>query len=208
MMTKAETTRARLLAVGLDAVSVEGLAGLTLGRLADAAGLSKSGLFAHFRSKERLQIDLLDEMARVANQHVVAPAFASAEGLPRLKTLVGTWLGWSTRAGLRGGCPIAAALFELDDLDGDVRAHVTLLEGRWRGLLADLTRQAVAMGELRHDLDVDQFVWELCGVYLSHHASRRFLRDPAADRRAETAFAALIERSAPHPFMPAEERRR
>lgn len=207
MMTKAGTTRSRLLAVGLDAVSVEGIGGLTLGRLADAAGLSKSGLFAHFRSKEQLQIDLLDEMVRVANQHVVAPAFAAPEGLPRLKALVSNWLGWSTRAGLRGGCPIAAALFELDDLDGEVRAHVTLLEGRWRNLLADLTRQAVTRGELSHDLDIDQFVWELCGVYLSHHASRRFLRDPAANLRAETAFAALLERSSPHPIPPAEERR-
>jgi AcrR family transcriptional regulator len=197
MATKFETTRERLLAVGLDAISVDGLGGLTLGRLAEAADMSKSGLFAHFRSKEQLQIDLLDEMARTANRRVVAPAFTAPEGLTRLKALVANWFGWSTKAGLRGGCPIAAALFELDDLDGEVRAHVVRLESHWRALLADLVRQSVAQGQLRRDLDIDQFVWELCGFYLSHHASRRFLRDPAADNRAGAAFAALLERSKP-----------
>jgi AcrR family transcriptional regulator len=197
MNTKAGSTKARLLWVGLDALSVEGLGGLTLGRLADAADISKSGLFAHFRSKEQLQIDLLDEMARIANRCVVAPAMTEPEGLPRLTALVEAWLGWSTRAGLRGGCPIAAALFELDDLDGDVRAHVVRLEARWRGLLEALTRETVALGQFRSDLDIDQFVWELCGVYLSHHASRRFLRDPAADARAWRALGGLIDRAKP-----------
>lgn len=194
-MTKSDSTRERLLATGLDAVSVDGLGGLTLGRLAAASGMSKSGLFAHFSSKGRLQIELLDQSARLANQVVVAPAMAGPEGLARLKALVERWLGWTARAGLRGGCPIAAALFEMDDLTGEVREHVAALEGRWRALLADLTRQAVALGHLRKDLDVDQFVFELCGLYLSHHASSRFLRDPAALARAQTAFAALIERA-------------
>jgi AcrR family transcriptional regulator len=195
MTGKALTTRERLLGVGLDAISLEGLGGLTLGRLAEAASMSKSGLFAHFRSKEQLQIDLLDKMARTANRCVIAPSFEEPEGLPRLQALVALWLGWPARAGLRGGCPIAAALFELDDLDGEVRAHVVMLESRWRSLLADLTRQAVARGHLREGLDVDQFVWELCGLYLSHHASRRFLRDPLANDRARTAFTALLTRA-------------
>ena len=64
-------------------------------------------------------------------------------------------------------------------------------------MLAELTRQAAASGRLHRDVDVDQFVWELCGIYLSHHASRRFLRDPAADARARTAFDALIRRASP-----------
>ena len=90
--------------------------------------MSKSGLFAHFRSKEQLQIDLLDEMARVANQHVVAPAMVAPEGLPRLQDPPRSrpWLELVPAGAehFSGGCPIAAALFELDDLDGEVRAHV------------------------------------------------------------------------------------
>ena len=105
------------------------------------------------------------------------------------------WLGWSVRAGLSGGCPVAAALFELDDRPGPVRDHVAMLERRWRDLLASLTAEAVERGELCQDLDVAQFVWELCGVYLSHHAASRFLHDPLANEHACRAVDALVERA-------------
>jgi hypothetical protein len=123
----------------------------------------------------------------------------AAAGLTRLETLVQRWLGWSAKAGLDGGCPIAASLFEYDDIDGPVRAEALALERRWRDLMAQLVREAVERGELRADLDVDQFVWELCGIYLSHHASLRFVKDPASDRHAGIAFDALVERARPAP---------
>ena len=195
MMSKGGNTRDRLLAVGLDAISVEGLSGITLGGLASAARMSKSGLFAHFASKERLQLDLLDAMARTADAYVVGPAFAEPEGLPRLSALVANWLGWSTRAGLRGGCPIAAALFELDDLDGEVREKVVAMESHWRMLLLSLVNEAVARRHLSADVDAEQFVWELCGIYLSHHASSRLVRDARAGKRARVAFEALLQRA-------------
>jgi AcrR family transcriptional regulator len=194
-MQAAAAKREKILAKGLDLLSEAGLAGVTLGVLAEEVGMSKSGLFAHFRSKDAVQIALLREMARVAGQTVVAPAMAAPAGLPRLKALIENWLGWTTRAGLRGGCPIAAALFELDDVETDVRAEVLAMEARWRALLEQLTGEAVAAGDLRPDLDVRQFVWELCGIYLSHHASHRFLRDPEAGARAAAAVDALIGRS-------------
>jgi AcrR family transcriptional regulator len=187
--------RDRILDRGLDLLTEVGLAGVTLGVLAQDVGMSKSGLFAHFRSKEAVQLALLERMAGVADASVVAPAMALPPGLGRLRALMGNWLGWSRKAGLRGGCPVAAALFELDDAEGEVRDRVAAMEGRWRGLLAQVTGEAVATGELSADLDIDQFVWELCGVYLSHHASARFLRDPRADRRAHQAFEALLDRA-------------
>jgi AcrR family transcriptional regulator len=197
MSRSAQPTSEKILEHGIDLMSRVGVSGLTLGVLASDVGMSKSGLFAHFRSREAVQIALLQQMARVANQVVVVPAMAKPSGLPRLIALVERWLGWTTRAGLSGGCPVAAALFELDDLDGRVRDEVIAMESQWRGLLAQLTREAVALGELRRGLDVEQFVWELCGIYLSHHASRRFLKEPLADRRAMLAFAALVQRSRP-----------
>ncbi|MGH7074976.1 MAG: TetR/AcrR family transcriptional regulator [Stellaceae bacterium] len=197
-------SRTRLLKAGLDMLSQDGLSGLSIGRVAEAAGLSKSGLFAHVRSKEQLEIELLDAGTELARQTVVAPAMQAAPGLTRLRALIDHWLGWSTRAGLGGGCPVAAALFELDDRPGPVRDHVATLEQHWRGLLASLTTEAVARGELRQNLDVEQFVWELCGIYLSHHAASRFLRDPLAEERARRAVDALIE----HGGGPAAERRR
>lgn len=191
---KGHGTKERLLRVGLDQLSVLGLAGVTVGQLADASGLSKSGLFAHFRSKEQLQIELLDETARLAGHTVVAPAMQAPIGLPRLQALVGLWLGWSRQAGLNGGCPVAAAMFELDDIDGAVRDHAQRLEAQWRALLGQCVGQAVAQGHLATDTDVDQFVWELCGIYLSHHAASRFVRDPHAAARAARAFDALVHR--------------
>ena len=195
MSRKGLTTRGRLLSIGLDTLSTVGLAGVTLGNLATMARMSKSGLFAHFSSKEQLQLDLLDEMVRVADKNVLAPAMAVPKGLPRLTALFTNWLGWSRRAGLRGGCPVAAAIFELDDLSGVVRDRVSELDARWRSLLASLVTESIDCGHLKRNVDVEQFVWELFGIYLSHHASSRFIRDPKAEIRAHTAFSNLIQRA-------------
>jgi AcrR family transcriptional regulator len=176
-------------------MSGSGLTGVTLGVLADQVGMSKSGLFAHFRSKEELQIGLLQHMARIATTRVVEPAMRTKEGLPRLKALVRHWFGWTQKAGLPGGCPVAAGLFEFDDVHGAVRDQILAMESEWRGLLKLLVQEAVDHGHLRRDLDIDQFVWELCGIYLSHHAAHRFLRAADADSRADTAFQALIQRA-------------
>ena len=177
-------------------MSQSGLDGVTLGVLADQVGMSKSGLFAHFRSKEEVQIALLEYMAKFANARVVAPAMKVEGGLPRLKALVTNWLGWAQRAGLPGGCPVAAGLFEFDDMEGPVRNKIQEMESEWRDLLTKLVKQAVSLGHFRRGLDVDQFVWELSGIYLGHHAAHRFLRSADADRRAQTAFQALLERAA------------
>jgi AcrR family transcriptional regulator len=176
-----------------------GLSGVTLGVLADQVGMSKSGLFAHFQSKEEVQIGLLQYMAAFATARVVTPAMKAGEGLPRLKALVANWFGWTRRAGLPGGCPVAAGLFEFDDIHGPVRNKILKMEREWRSLLTGLVRQAVEHGHLRRDLDLDQFVWELCGIYLGHHAAYRFLHSADADRRSRTAFQALLERAAPGP---------
>jgi AcrR family transcriptional regulator len=196
---KSNMTPLRLLSHGLRALSADGLSGVTLGRLAEAASLSKSGLFAHFRSKQQLEIALLYEAAWLAYGHVVEPAMDAPAGLPQLQALVERWLGWPTRAGLPGGCPIAAALFELDDREGKVREYVAALEREWRLLLGSLVASAVALGHLRKGTDLDQFVWELCGIYLSHHVSARVLRDPSAEEHARLAFGALLRRSGATP---------
>ncbi len=178
-------------------MSQTGLDGVTLGVLADQVGMSKSGLFAHFRSKEEVQIGLLEHTAEVGAAHIIAPSMNQPEGLPRLKALVGNWFGWAPRAGLPGGCPVAAGMFEFDDMQGPVRDKLLKMEAEWRGLLTKLVVDAISLGHLRRGLDADQFVWELCGIYLSHHVTQRFLKSPAADRRAALAFESLLERSLP-----------
>lgn len=195
MKTKSAQTYERILEQGLDIVSVSGLSGVTFGLLADGVGMSKSGLFAHFRSKEEIQLRLMERAGVLVQAQVVEPAMRAKPGLPRLILLMKNWLGWAARAGLPGGCPMAAAMFELDDLAGEIRAGVLEAESRFRAVLAGLVREAIDSGALRDGTDVDQFVWEMGGIYLSHHVSTRFVRDPTADRRAQTAFEALIDRA-------------
>ena len=197
-MANPETsTRERILQQGLALMSQSGLGGVTLGVLAEQVGMSKSGLFAHFRSKEDVQIELLSHMAEFAAAHVIEPAMKAADGLPRLRALVRNWFGWAQRAGLPGGCPVAAGLFEFDDVEGRVRNKILEMEGQWRRLLTELVARAVELGHLRCDFDVEQFVWELSGIYLGHHAAHRFLRAADADLRAQVAFQALVDRAMP-----------
>jgi AcrR family transcriptional regulator len=195
MTTASASTRERILHQGLALMSQSGLAGVTLGVLAEQVGMSKSGLFAHFRSKEDVQIELLTHMAEVAQAHVISPSMTAGEGLPRLRVLVANWFGWAQRAGLPGGCPVAAGLFEFDDIEGRVRNKILEMENAFRRILTGLVQRAVDLGHLRKDLDVDQFVWELCGIYLGHHAAHRFLRAADAETRASTAFEALVDRA-------------
>lgn len=197
MKNAAVTTRDRILYQGLALISQAGLSGVTLGVLADRVGMSKSGLFAHFRSKEQVQIELLEYMVQFVAARIVEPAMTTDVGLPRLQALVDNWFGWAQRAGLPGGCPVAAGLFEFDDIEGTVRNKILEMESQWRNLLTLLVQGAIDCGHLRQDLDVEQFVWELCGIYLSHHAAYRFLRTTDADRRAKTAFQALLDRATP-----------
>lgn len=197
MKKTAAKTYDRILDEGLEMLTVTGLAGVTFGSLAAAVGMSKSGLYAHFRSKEDIQLRLLEHADALAAREVLVPAMAEAPGLPRLAALMRNWLGWTRRVGLRGGCPIASAMFELDDLDGAVRAQVGKAEAAVRTVQAGLLAEAIADGTLRRDTEVDQVTWELRGIYLGHHVASRFLEDPLAERRAIVAFDALMDRWRP-----------
>ena len=197
MVKRAESTHQRILGRGLEIVSERGLAGVSLGELATRSEMSKSGLFAHFRSKEELQVELL-RAAEGALRREVALAMGEPEGLPRLRASVGRWLGWAARSGLPGGCPLYGAAFELDDAEeGPVRDFLTRSKGEWEGMLAGLVKRAAALGHLRGDVDAAQFVWQLEGIYLAHHVSQRLIRDPEADARALAAFEALVASSLP-----------
>ena len=197
MTSQPNSTRERILERGLALMSQAGLSGVTLGVLADQVGMSKSGLFAHFRSKEDVQLELLRHTAQFATERVLMPAMSAPEGLPRLNALIRNWFGWAKRAGLPGGCPVAAGLFEFDDVEGPVRDAIVEMEATWRRTLVGLVERAVGVGHLRNDLDVEQFVWELFAIYLGHHAAHRFLRAADADARAHTALEALMNRATP-----------
>jgi AcrR family transcriptional regulator len=197
-------TKDRIIAEGLDLLTRNGFAGVTLGVLAQQTGMSKSGLFAHFGSKSEVQLRLLDESMLVATTTIFEPAMKSPVGLPRIRAVFERWLGWTTKAGLHGGCPVVGGFFEFDDaefddaaLDDPVRQRLAAIEAQWRRFLVDLTSAAIDSVHLKAGLDIDQFVWEMAGIYLSHHVSYRFTRDPRATERALTAFEGLVSRSCP-----------
>ncbi len=140
---------------------------------------------------------LLHAAEEALKREVVAPAMNVPEGLPRLRVLVGRWLGWAQRSGLPGGCPLYGAAFELDDAEGPVRDYLEESQRAWSGQLQKMVEEAVGLGHLKENLDAAQFVWLLGGIYLSHHVSQRLMRDPEADMRAQFAFNALVAASQP-----------
>jgi hypothetical protein len=140
---------------------------------------------------------LLDYAAQFSAPLVLEPTFRAAPGIARVRALAEHWFGWAGRAGLPGGCPIAAAMFELDDVESPVRNKVFEMQEHWSNTLLSIVREAVELGDFRADLDVEQFVFELCGIYLNHHVTSRFVRHPDADKYAQRAVQSLLERSLP-----------
>jgi len=197
MKSTASQKKLYLLQHGLELVSQIGLTAITLGNLAEKAEVSKSGLFAHFGSKEELQIALLEHSANIASQVVILPSLTEPEGLPRLQSLIQNWFGWPSRAELPGGCPVAAAMFELDDVENPVKEKVAALNTEWQAYISQLVKEACHLGHLDPKLDVNQFVWQLFGIYLVHHVFQRFERDPDVNVKATRAVDALIDHSKP-----------
>lgn len=188
-------TKQKIFEAGMDLLGEDGFAGLTLGTLATKSGMSKSGLFAHFKSKAELEEQLIDQVMQKGYEHFIAPALKQPPGLARLSALFNGWIGWTFKVGLKGGCPMAAGLFELDDAPAADPTRVKLQEisAHWHQNLLGLCNEAVSTGELKPDLDKEQFVFEMYGIYLSHHVEFRFNKNPQADERAKRAFARLVK---------------
>src|SRR5690606_4887068 len=144
-----------------DLATVEGLDGLSLGRLAEASSLSKSGLFAHFGSKEELQLAVVEAAREVFEHRVVSEAEKAAAGLGRLCALTRAWLRHVEHAPSRGGCFFAAASLEMDDRPGRVRDRVAVLTGAWLARIEGEAAEAVALGQLSDGLDPAQLAFEI-----------------------------------------------
>ena len=200
--SKGERTRAAILDAAFHIVSKDGLEGLTIGTLAAATGMSKSGLFAHFGSREELLIAVMDRGQQEFVKLVVNPALARPRGLPRLRALFVNWIDWTESADLPGGCPMIGGAIEFDDKPGQVRDALAAGQRAWIGTLTRAARQAVEQGQLAADTDVEQIAFELFGIALVVHHHRRLLGYEKARARALAAFETLIERCA----VPSEAR--
>ena len=193
--SKGEETREAILTHALGLATRVGFEGLTIGRLAEDLHMSKSGLFAHFRSKEGLQLEILRMAGARMVDTVVKPALAAPRGEPRVRALFERWLAWERSPSLPGGCPFMAASFELDDRPGPVRDFVVQNLRDWMDTLAGAARIAVQEGHFRADLDPEQFAHECQGIGLAFVHASRLMRDPQARARADTAFEALLRAS-------------
>lgn len=194
-MGKGEFTRQSIVDRAMTIASRVGLEGLTIGTLANELQLSKSGLFAHFKSKEVLQVSVLEAAAARFVADVVRPALKVARGEPRFRALFDNLLAWPTRDDLPGGCPITAAVCELDDRPGPAREVLVRQQRDWLDTIATVVRTAIAEGHFRADVDAEQVAFEVWGIEMAYHGSMRLLDDPEAKERAREAFEALILRS-------------
>jgi len=194
--TKGEQTRTAILDEALNVASKLGLEGLTIGSLAEATGMSKSGLFAHFGSREGLQLAVLEHAARRYGETVLMPALRIGRGLPRLRSMFERWLDWAIASGLPGGCIMIAAAAEYDDRPGPIRDAVIANQHRGNALMQKAVRLAIEEGHLRVNTDPEQISFELLGIVLAAHNHRRLLGDREARKRALVAFEQLVARFA------------
>jgi len=188
-MGKGDETRSGILAAaGLLARQV-GLDGLTIGVLATRTGLSKSGLFAHFGSKESLQLQVHAHNVERFTAEVIRPALREPRGEPRVRALFEHWLDW---AAIAGGCPILAASFEFDDRPGPMRDRLVRDQRDWLDTVAMVVAGGVTEGQFRADLDPRQFAQDLEGVMLAFHLASRLLQDPDAEARTRRSLDVLL----------------
>jgi AcrR family transcriptional regulator len=182
-------TRDSILATAVDVASVEGLEGLTIGRLASELGMSKSGLFAHFGSKEELQLATIEAARGIFVDQVVAPARAADRGLPRLLALVEHWLAYMQREVFRGGCFFEAVRNEYDSRPGGpVRDTVFAQFLDWERLLAGSVRSAQEAGHIDPDADPEQLAFELGALGSAANVRFQLDGDTAAFGRAGRAI--------------------
>ncbi len=191
-MRKGEQTRSAILERALSLATQVGLEGLSIGRLAEDLHLSKSGLFAHFGSKEALQVQTLEQAAEHFSEFVVRPALAAPRGEPRVRDLFERWLKWPEAMRQPGGCIWVAAAVDLDDRPGPARDRLVQQVGEWLDFLAGAVRIAVEEGHFHRKVDPEQFAFDMYGIMLICHTTSRLLGDPKALRRARRSFEALL----------------
>ena len=191
-MRKGLQTRTAILEAALDIASRDGLEGLTIGLLADRMQMSKSGVFAHFGSREDLQIAVIQEYHRRFEEEVFFPSLKQARGLPRLSAMFSRWVTRHTRE-IDSGCMYISGAVEYDDRPGPIRDELLSMVIAWQKALMRAARQAVKEGHLVSDTDCEQLIFEMRAMVLALHHDARFLGDTRAVERIERGYARLIE---------------
>jgi AcrR family transcriptional regulator len=190
-LPKGRQTRAAILDVALGLASHNGLEGLSIGALAELMHMSKSGVFAHFGSREELQISVVREYHERFADEVFHPSMHEPRGLPRLRALVERWIR-RVSVEIDSGCIYISGAVEFDDRPGPVRDALAQMVLTWHATLEKAIRMAIEEGHLREDTDAHQMLFEIHGLILSLHHDARFLKLPGALDRARLAFERML----------------
>lgn len=190
---KGERTRQSILERAVDLASLEGLEGLTIGRLADDLGMSKSGLFAHFGSKEELQLATVEAASQRYITEIFRPAIEAPRGYPRLIAICDAWLSYLRRNVFPGGCFFAAASFEFDSRPGPVRDLVRRMMNDWIGALEKAIRMGQEEGHIRKDVDPSDLAFELNSLFFGANFAHYLRNDEHALERAHRAVKSRLE---------------
>jgi AcrR family transcriptional regulator len=203
---KGRQTRAAILEAALSLATHMGLEGLSIGVIAETMRMSKSGVFAHFGSREELQISVIREYHRRFADEVFFPSMDAPRGLSRLEALFERWLA-RVSVEVDSGCIYISGAVEFDDRPGPVRDALVEMVRAWHAALDRAIRQAIDEGHLRADTDPVQMLFEMHGLILSLHHDARFMRVPGAPDRARRAFSRLIADASTGAERPAVRRR-
>jgi AcrR family transcriptional regulator len=195
-LQKGLQTRATIIEAALGLASQMGLEGLSIGALAEVTGMSKSGVFAHFGSREELQISVIREYHARFEDEVFFPAIAEPRGLPRLRALFERWVR-RVSVELDSGCIYISGAVEFDDRPGPVRDALASMIRAWHDALERAIRLAVQAGDLRADTDTEQMLFEIHGLILALHHDARFMRRRGVLDRARAGFERIVDHFRP-----------
>jgi len=190
-MTKGKDTKRIILNKGLEMAAQLSLESVSIGNLAKATRMSKSGLFAHFQSKENLQIKILEHAGELFAQGVVVPALMEKAGIERIKALVNNWIAWSSK--LSGGCIFVSSSTEFTDRPGKVRDYILKQQEDWIDSLRTIARSAIRVGDFREGIDCDQFAFDLYSLLLGFHLYYKMLNNSETKNRQEAALERLLD---------------
>lgn len=192
MTRRADQIRSEILSIALQRALTTGLEGLSIGPLASAVGMSKSGLFARFGSKEGLQIAVLEHASAQFVEQTVRPALAAPRGEPRVRALFLRWIDWVESGIGEGGCVFSSTAWEFDDRPGPVRDRLIQILGDWVSVLEKAAAKAIEAGDFRADLDPAAFAQHVHGLELAFHLHARLFGDVRARAHTLSAFELLL----------------
>jgi AcrR family transcriptional regulator len=203
---KGQQTKAAIIDAALGLATQIGLEGLSIGAVAEVMRMSKSGVFAHFGSREELQISVVREYYRRFEDEVFRPALAQPRGLPRVRALFANWMK-RVAVELQSGCIFISGAVEFDDRSGPVRDALASSVQTWLTALYRAVEQAREAGHLRADAQEQQIAFEIHAIILALHYEARFLKTPGSMARAERAFEGILARyGSPSPAVASRKR--